>query len=81
MLPHAHYSNCNEQTDYTILQVNIKHTKRLNNVNDKTFNKTDQKYTKVIAQIISVINGLRIRLPYGINSYLVYYELKLLNSM
>ncbi|NJK98605.1 MAG: IS110 family transposase [Bacteroidales bacterium] len=62
-LPLAYYLG--EKTDYTIVQVNGKHTKRFKEVTDNTSNKTDQKDPKVVAQIVLIGSSLRLNLPQG----------------
>jgi transposase len=53
------------QKDYTLLQVNSKHTKRFKDITDNTSNKTDHKDPKVIAQIVMIGSGLHVNLPSG----------------
>jgi transposase len=62
-IPFVYYVT--RQTDYTVLQVNSKHTKRFKDVTDNTTNKTDQKDPRIIAQIIIIGSGLHVCLPTG----------------
>jgi transposase len=62
-IPFANYMN--NQKDYTLLQVNSKHTKRFKDITDNTSNKTDHKDPKVIAQIVMIGSGLHVNLPSG----------------
>lgn len=62
-IPFASYMM--NQVDYTVLQVNSKHTKRFKDITDNTSNKTDHKDPKVIAQIVMIGSGLHINLPTG----------------
>lgn len=62
-LPLAHYIKNN--TDYTLVQVNSKHTKKFKDVTDNTSNKNDQKDPRVIAQIVLIGSSLRVNLPVG----------------
>ena len=62
-IPFANYMK--NQKDYTLLQVNSKHTKRFKDITDNTSNKTDHKDPKVIAQIVMIGSGLHVNLPSG----------------
>jgi len=62
-IPFANYMK--NQKDYTLLQVNSKHTKRFKDITDNTSNKTDNKDPKVIAQIVMIGSGLHVNLPSG----------------
>ena len=65
-LPFAYYIE--HHTDYTIVQVNGKHTKRFKDVTDNTPNKTDHKDPKVIAQVVIIGSSLRVNLPQGVKA-------------
>jgi transposase len=62
-LPLAYYLKLN--TNYQLVQVNAKHTKRFKDVTDNTSRKTDQKDPRIIAQIILIGSSLRVTLPEG----------------
>jgi transposase len=62
-IPFANYMM--NQKDYTLLQVNSKHTKRFKDITDNTSNKTDHKDPRVIAQIVMIGSGLHVNLPAG----------------
>jgi transposase len=65
-LPLAYYIQNN--TNYTLVQVNGKHTKRFKDVTDNSPNKTDHKDPKVIAQVVLIGSSLRVNLPRGIKA-------------
>jgi transposase len=65
-LPLAYYIHNN--TNYTLVQVNGKHTKRFKDVTDNTPNKTDHKDPKVIAQVVLIGSSLRVNLPQGVKA-------------
>lgn len=65
-LPLAYYIQ--SYTEYTLVQVNGKHTKRLKDVTDNTPNKTDLKDPKVIAQVVLIGSGLNVNLPKGVKA-------------
>lgn len=62
-LPLAYFLE--SRTDYTLVQVNAKHTKKFKDVTDNTSNKSDHKDPKTIAQIVLIGSGLRVNLPQG----------------
>lgn len=65
-LPLAYYIE--HYTNYTLVQVNGKHTKRFKDVTDNSPNKTDHKDPKVIAQVVLIGSSLRVNLPRGIKA-------------
>ena len=65
-LPLAYYIE--HTTNYSIVQVNGKHTKRFKDVTDNTPNKTDRKDPKVIAQVVLIGSSLRVNLPKGVKA-------------
>jgi transposase len=65
-LPLAYYIR--QHTNYTLVQVNGKHTKRIKDVTDNSPNKTDLKDPKVIAQVVLIGSSLRVNLPKGIKA-------------
>jgi transposase len=62
-IPFANYIM--NQKDYTLLQINSKHTKRFKDITDNTSNKTDHKDPRVIAQIAMIGSGLHVNMPAG----------------